>query len=379
LTDAGRRAACTTRAPLHRLKILKAARGESPGVIPAVADPTRGAKTDHVTVARKTPDAERRQLTVMFCDLVGSTALSERLDPEDLRDVMRAYQDACAGAIKRFEGHIAQTLGDGRMVYFGYPVAHEDDAQRAVRAGLDIVRAAQEVSARLQESQGVVVDVRIGIHTGLVVAGEVGGADTRGGMAIVGETPNIAARIEHTATPGTVVVGERTRRLVGDVFDFEDLGPHDLRGLSRPMDLFRAKAERPADSRFEAMHPAGLTPFVGRDEEIGLLVGRWRLAKGGEGQVVLLEGEPGIGKSRITDTLRELIAQEPHTRLQYQCSPFFTNSAFHPIIQQLEFAAGFVADDAPETKLDKLEAVLERSTSDVPAVAPLFSAVLSRY
>ena len=191
--------------PGHRLKILKAARGESPGVMPAVADPTREAKTDHVTVARITPDAERRQLTVMFCDLVGSTALSERLDPEDLREVMRAYQDACAGAIGRFEGHIAQTLGDGLMVYFGYPVAHEDDAQRAVRAGLDIVRAVKELSARLEESQGVVVDVRVGIHTGLVVAGEVGGADTRGAMAIVGETPNIAARIEHTATPGTVL------------------------------------------------------------------------------------------------------------------------------------------------------------------------------
>lgn len=355
----------------NRKKLLKAiAELNGNGASAAVQDPVRFEQT-------RSGGVERRQLTVMFCDLVGSTALSERLDPEDLREVMRAYQDACAGAIKRFEGHIAQTLGDGLMVYFGYPLAHEDDAQRAVRAGLDVVRAVKEVSARLEESQGVVVDVRVGIHTGLVVAGEIGGADTRGGMAIVGDTPNIAARIEHTATPGTVLVSDRTRRLVGDVFDFEDLGPHDLRGLSLPMDLFRAKAERRADSRFEAMHPAGLTPFVGRDEEIGLLLGRWRLAKGGDGQVVLLEGEPGIGKSRITNTLRELIAQEPNTRLQYQCSPFFTNSPFYPIIQQLEFAAGFVADDAPETKLDKLEAVLQRSTSDVPAVAPLFSAMLS--
>ena len=316
----------------------------------------------------------------MFCDLVGSTALSEKLDPEDLREVMRAYQDACAGAIGRFGGHIAQTLGDGLMVYFGYPVAHEDDAQRAVRAGLDIVTAVKDLSARLEESQGVVVDVRVGIHTGLVVAGDIGGADTRGSMAVVGETPNIAARIEQKATPGTVVVGERTRRMVGEVFDFEDLGTHDLKGLSVPMDLFRAKAERSADSRFEAMHPAGLTPFVGRDEEIGLLLGRWKLVKGGEGQVVLLEGEPGIGKSRITNTLRELIAQEPHTRLQYQCSPFYTNSAFHPIIAQLERAAGFESDDGEGAKLDKLEALIGADDhTDCALIATLLSLPTHRY
>jgi len=366
--------------PGHRLSILKAARGGSPGMLPTAADPTKVAETDRAADARITSDAERRQLTVMFCDLVGSTTLSEKLDPEDLREVMRAYQDACAGAIGRFEGHIAQTLGDGLMVYFGYPVAHEDDAQRAVRAGLDIVRALKELSARLEESQGVVVRARVGIHTGLVVAGEVGGADTRGGMAVVGETPNIAARIEQAAMPGTVVVGERTRRLVGDVFDFEDLGAHDLKGLSVPMDLFRAKAERGADSRFEAMHPAGLTPFVGRDEEIGLLLGRWKLAKGGEGQVVLLEGEPGIGKSRITKTLRELIAQEPHTRLQYQCSPFYTNSAFHPFIAQLGRAAGFESDDSEDAKLDKLEALIGTDKQiDCALIANLLSLPMARY
>ncbi len=304
------------------------------------------------------PEAQRRQLTVMFCDLVGSTALSEKLDPEDLREVMRAYQDACAGAIGRFDGHIAQTLGDGLMVYFGYPIAHEEDPQRAVRSGLDIVGAVEELSTRLEAEQGVTVAVRVGIHTGLVVAGEVGGADTRGDMAVVGETPNVAARIEGVAEPGTVVVGERTKRLVGEVFDFDDLGPHDLKGLSAPMTLYRARAERTADSRFEAMHPAGLTPFVGRDEEIGLLLGRWGAAKGGEGQVVLLEGEPGIGKSRITNTFRELIGGDVHTRLQYQCSPFYNNSAFYPIITHLERTARFQTDDSSDTRLDKLETLI---------------------
>ena len=200
------------------------------------------------------PEAERRQLTVLFCDMVGSTALSEQLDPEDLRDVMRAYQDACASAIQGFDGHIAQTLGDGLMVYFGYPVAHEDDPQRAIRAALDIVSRVAALR--------VDVAVRVGVHTGLVVAGEVGGADTRGDMAVVGETPNIAARLQGLAEPGTVVVGDRTRRLAGDVFDYEDLGARDLRGLSEPMPVFRVTAERAADSRFEATHRSGLTPFV---------------------------------------------------------------------------------------------------------------------
>ena len=325
-------------------------------------------------------EAERRQLTVMFCDLVGSTALSGKLDPEDLREVMRAYQDTCAKAIDRYDGHIAQTLGDGLMVYFGYPVAHEDDAQRAVRAGLDIVRAISELSAHLESQQGVLIDVRIGIHTGLVVAGEVGGADTRGDMAVVGETPNIAARIESLAEPGSVVVGNRTRRLIGDVFEFTALGPHELKGLSAPMELFQARAERAADSRFEAMHPEGLTPFVGRDEEINLLLGRWRAAKAGEGQVVTLEGEPGIGKSRITDTFRDMIGGEEHARLQYQCSPFHANSAFYPIIGQLERAAEFAQDDAVEAKLDKLEAQWGTEEPETLAlIAGLLSLPVDRY
>ncbi|MFP6757532.1 MAG: adenylate/guanylate cyclase domain-containing protein, partial [Alphaproteobacteria bacterium] len=350
----------------HRKKLLKA--------IAAFEDQALASIPTH------SRDAERRQLTVMFCDLVGSTELSERLDPEDLREVMRAYQDACAGAIGRFDGYIAQTLGDGLMVYFGYPMAHEDDAQRAVRAGLDIVGVIDALSTRLEAEQGVTVAVRVGVHTGLVVAGEVGGADTRGDMAVVGQTPNVAARIESAAEPGTVLVGERTRRLVGEVFDFDDLGPHDLKGLSAPMTLYRARDERAADSRFEAMHPAGLTPFVGRDEEVGLLLGRWGAAKDGEGQVVLLEGEPGFGKSRITNTLRELIVADDHTCLQYQCSPFYNNSAYYPIITHFERAARFQTDDASDTRLDKLQTLIGTKDSETLAlIGGLLSLPTERY
>jgi class 3 adenylate cyclase/predicted ATPase len=313
----------------------------------------------------------------MFCDLVGSTQLSGQLDPEDLRDVMRAYQEATGAAIARFGGHVAQTLGDGLMVYFGYPVAHEDDAQRSVGAGLEILSAIAALNKRLEVRSGIVVAVRVGIHTGLVVAGEVGHFDTRGKMAVIGETPNVAARVEALAKPNTVVISARTHRLVGTLFDFEDLGAHALKGVAAPVRLYQVTGSRTAESRFEAMHPAGLTPFVGRDEEIGLLKGRWGQARDGEGQVVLLCGEPGIGKSRITSTFRDLVAEDEHIRLHYQCSPFFINSAFYPVIQQLEFAAGMTAQDKPEAKLGKLEAVLARSANDVAAVAPLFAAMMS--
>ena len=322
-------------------------------------------------------DAERRQITVMFCDLVGSTALSEKLDPEDLRDVMRAYQDATGTAITRFGGHIAQTLGDGLMVYFGYPVAHEDDAQRAVAAGLDILSSMTSLNDDMSGKTDVPLAVRVGIHTGMVVTGEVGAFDTRGDLAVVGDTPNIAARVEALAEPNTVVVSERTHRLVQSLFVFKPLGECELRGVEAPVALYRVTGSRLAESRFEAMHPEGVTAFVGRDEEIGLLKGRWSAALDGEGQVVLFCGEPGIGKSRITGTFQDLIAGDDHVRVQYQCSPFFTNSAFYPIIRQAEFAAGIEASDDTETKLDKLEAVLARSTDDVAEVAPLFATMMS--
>jgi len=330
-----------------------------------------------IQTVRSSSEAERRQLTIMFCDLVGSTALSERLDPEDLRDVLRAYQDACADAMRRFEGHIAQTLGDGLMVYFGYPRAHEDDVHRAVRAGLEILHGIAGLDRRLRADRGVEVAVRIGIHTGLVVAGEVGGADTRADMAVIGETPNFAARVQALAAPNTVVVSEATWRLLGGAFEAEDLGGHSLKGLSAPQRLFRILKEHPAEGRFEAMHRSRLTPLVGRDEEIGLLLSRWALAKNGGGQVVVLCGEPGIGKSRITRTTRERIAGERYVSLQYQCSPFFTNTAFYPVMQQLQFAAGFTPEDSADAKLDRLERLLTRSGGAVQNAVPLLAALLS--
>jgi class 3 adenylate cyclase len=359
----------------HRKALLRAI--DALSVNDGLIQPGAPVHKKSATLRNARRDSERRQITVMFCDLVGSTALAEKLDPEDLRDVMRAYQDASGVAIARFGGHVAQTLGDGLMVYFGYPIAHEDDAHRAVSAGIAILSEIEKLNSEVAAKQGIEIAVRIGIHTGPVVAGEVGGIDTRGDMAVIGETPNVAARVEAHAKPNTVVVSARTHRLVSTLFDFDDLGEHRLKGVGTPIRLFSVTGTRPAESRFEAMHPAGLTPFVGRDEEIGLLMGRWDQARDSEGQVALLCGEPGIGKSRITSTFRDMIAGDQHIRLQYQCSPFFTNSAFYPIIQQMEFAAGFVADDATETKLDKLETVLGRFASDVPAVAPLFFAMLS--
>ncbi len=325
----------------------------------------------------QTSEAERRQLTVMFCDLVGSTELSQKLDPEDLREVLRVYQDTCAEVIRRFDGHVAQTLGDGLMVYFGYPRAHEDDAQRAIRAGLEIVETIRDLSRRLEAPLAVPVAVRIGAYTGLVVAGEVSASDTRGDMAVVGETPNIAARLQALAEPNTLVVGERTHRLAGAVFAYEELGPHRLKGVAEPMRLFRVLHEQRAESRFEATHRATLTPLVGLEEEIGLLLSRWEQATAGDGQVVLLSGEPGIGKSRLVAALREHISVEPHTRLQYQCSPFFTNSAFYPLIDQLQRAAEFERDEPAEAKLDKLERLLAQSSPAVSEVASLLAALLS--
>src|SRR5713226_672464 len=250
-------------------------------------------------------EAERRQLTVMFCDLVGSTALSEQLDPEELRDVVRAYQQTSAPVLDRYDGHIAQYLGDGVLVYFGYPLAHEDDAQRAVRAGLGIIEALQQ--AQVQPPVGAhscaPLHVRIGIHTGLVVVGEIGSSEKREMLAL-GETPNIAARVQGLAEPDTVVISAATQRLVAGLFDCQDLGPRGLKGISPPVWGDRVSSEGKAQSRFEVAVSAGLTPLIGRDHEMGLLAERWEQAKQGAGQVVLLNGEAGIGKSRLVQTLK---------------------------------------------------------------------------
>ena len=350
----------------HRLKLLKA--------ITALAPTNReiGATEEHsAQSAPSPPEAERRQITVMFCDLVGSTALSEELDPEDLREVMAAYQKTAGAVVERYDGHVAQYLGDGLMTYFGWPTAHEDDAQRAVRAGLEIVAAVQGIEAP------AALSVRVGISTGPVVVGETGAGDAAVPKAAVGETPNVAARVQGLAEPNTVTVGETTQRLIGGAFDLEDLGAQTLKGVAAPINVFRVTGASDVETRFDASHGAGLTPLVGRDEEVGLLLKRWEQAKDGEGQVILLSGEAGIGKSRITQALREHVMSESHTRLRYQCSPYYTNSAFYSVIAQFERAAEFEHEDTPEQKLDKLEALLALSAENVTDIAPLFAALLS--
>ena len=304
--------------------------------------------------------AERRQLTVMFCDVVGSTALSSQLDPEDYREVIRAYQAACAEVVQRFEGYIAQHLGDGLLVYFGYPVAHEDDAVRAVRAGLGILDAIHALHARLAQDQGIDLAVRIGIHSGLVVVGEVGGG-TRPERLALGETPNIAARLQSLATPGRLVLSEQTQRLVGGMFDYDNVTTHTLKGLADAVRVYWVRGASAAESRFEAATATGLTPLVGRDGEIDLLLRRWEQAREGEGQVVLLAGEAGIGKSRITQALRQRLSDEPHLRLRAQCLPYYSNSAFYPFIAHLERAMACERDAPPAVQLDALEALLARA------------------
>ncbi len=317
-------------------------------------------------------EAERRQLTVMFCDLVGSTELAAKLDPEQLRDLMQAYQRACGEVIARYEGHVAQYLGDGLMVYFGWPRAHEDDATRAIRAGLEVTQIVSKVTASTP------ISARVGIDTGVVVVGETGRGDPSIPKAAVGETPNIAARLQGLAEPGSVVVSQRTRALAGGLFDYIDLGAHPLKGVSEPVQLFRVAGTRATESRFEAVHGGvALTPLVGREEEAALLLRRWHQARDGEGQVVLVSGEPGIGKSRLTQAFREQIAGEPYLTLRYQCSPYHLNSALYPVIEQFAFAAGFAREDTAEQRLDKMEAVLVGSQEQLAEYAPLFAALLS--
>jgi class 3 adenylate cyclase/predicted ATPase len=314
--------------------------------------------------------AERRQVTVMFSDLVGSTALSARMDPEDLREVISAYQNCVAETVGRFGGFVAKYMGDGVLVYFGYPQAHEDDAEQAVRAGLDLVAAVTSLKTH------TALQTRVGIATGLVVVGDLIGSGASQEQAIVGETPNLAARLQGVAEPNSVVIAEGTRRLLGNLFEFEDLGARDLKGIAEPVRAWAALRASSAEGRFEALHTVGLTALVGREEELELFLRRWSRAKRGEGQVVLLSGEAGIGKSRLTAALLERLATEPHTRLRYFCSPQRADSAFHPIIDQMERAAGLAYDDKPQARLDKLDALLAQTSTSAQDAA-LFAEMLS--
>ena len=326
--------------------------------------------TEYIAPVTPHDTAERRQVTVMFADLVGSTALSARMDPEDLREVIAAYRKCTAETVRHLGGFVSQYLGDGVLVFFGYPQAHEDDAERAVRAGLQLVAAVAGLRTRAS------LQTRVGIATGLVVVGEIadaGGPQERG---IIGETPNLAARLQSIAEPNQVIIAESTRRLLGNLFELEDLATQDLKGIAGPVRVWAALRPSSAASHFEALHGTTLTDLVGREEELELLLRRWSKAKTGEGQVVLLSGEPGIGKSRLTAALLEAIAPEPHTRLRNFCSPQHTDSALYPTIGQIERAAGFSRDDSWQAKLDKLDALLAQSSTsarDAALVAEMLS------
>jgi class 3 adenylate cyclase/tetratricopeptide (TPR) repeat protein len=323
-------------------------------------------------------EAERRQLTVLFCDLVDSTVLASQLDPEDLRQVVRAYQEVCAKVIARFEGHIAQYLGDGLLVYFGCPLAHEDDAQRAVRAGLGMVEALSQLHTHLERERGVHLAVRLGIHTGLVVVGEVGDGPRQEQLAL-GETPNVAARLQGLAAPNTLVISAATFQLLGGFFACQPLGTPLLKGLAQPLAVYRVLYESMARSRLEAVGITGLTPLVGREQEIALLLERWTQVKDGFGQVVLLSGEAGIGKSRLVQVLKEQVAAEPQAWLTpCQCSHYYQHSALYPLIDLLErVALRFERQESPAQKLRKLEGFLVQYGLPLAEVVPLFAALLS--
>src|SRR5262245_31826022 len=323
-------------------------------------------------------EAERRQLTVLFCDLVDSTVLASQLDPEELREVVRAYQDVCAKVIARFEGHIAQYLGDGLLVYFGYPLAHEDDAQRAVRAGLGMVEAIGQLNTHLTQVQGVQLAVRLGVHTGLVVVGNVGGG-TRQEQLALGETPNLAARLQGSAAPNTLVISAATLPLLSGFFTYQSLGTSLLKGLAQPIEVYQVLHESTARSRLDAAGSTGLTPLVGREQEVGLLRERWAQVKEGLGQIVLLSGEAGIGKSRLVQMLKEYVAAEPQAWLiPCQCSPYYRNTALYPMIEVLErVALRFEREESPPHKLRKLEGFLVQYGLPLAEAVPLFAALLS--
>jgi class 3 adenylate cyclase len=319
----------------HRRKLLDAIASlgmEVPAAV--VTAPAPGAPAQ--------AEAERRQLTVMFCDLAGSTALSARLDPEDLREVIGAYHRAVAEIVAGFDGFVAKYMGDGVLVYFGYPRAHEDDAERAVRAGLGSIDAVGRLDVKSAKLQA-----RVGIATGLVVVGDLIGEGSAQEQSVVGETPNLAARLQSLAAPDAVVIAAGTRRLVGDFFEYRDLGAVEVKGIAGPVPAWQVLRPSVVASRFEALRGSALSRLVGRDEEIDLLLRRWARAKAGDGQIVLVSGEPGLGKSRIAAALAEFLQAEPHIRLRYFCSPYHQDSALFPFIDQLGRASGFAATICP--------------------------------
>jgi class 3 adenylate cyclase len=336
----------------HRKRLLKA--------IAALGFTAAPTAVSH-SISRGPPSsrdtAERRQLTVMFCDLVGSTALSARLDPEDMREIISVYHRCCAAQITKAEGYVAKYMGDGVLAYFGYPRAHEDDPERAVRSALALIEAVPS----LRTGHDVPLQVRVGIATGVVVVGDLIGEGAAQEEGVVGETPNLAARLQAHAEPGQVVISQATRRFTGGLFEYRDLGRRTLKGLAEPTQAWQVTGASTVESRFEAQHEVALTPLVGRDEELELLLRRWRNAVSGEGRVVLVSGEPGIGKSRLMAALQDRLQGQPHASLRHFCSPQHIDSAFYPTIVQLERSAGFERHDAPKTKLRKLSSLVSPS------------------
>src|SRR3982075_1178123 len=335
----------------HRRKMLRAIAELKGDVLRTSQAGTKPAPRD---------GAERRQLTVMFCDLVGSSALSVRLDPEDLRLVIGAYYACVAEVIARNEGVIARYMGDGVLAYFGYPQAHEDDAEQATRAGLALVDAV----ASLRTDPATELQVRVGIATGMVVVGDLTGEGSAQEQTVIGEAPNLAARLQTLSNPGTVLISESTHRLTDGHFEFRNLGPVALKGWAEPIPAWQVLGTTEVESRFEAQHKTRLAPPHGRDEEIEMLVRRWQHARRGEGCAVMLIGEPGIGKSHIALALQERLQAEPHITLRHFCSAHHTNSALYPFIGQLERAARFERSDSPAEKFSKLEALLAQSRRD---------------
>ena len=351
----------------HRKRILRAI-AELPGAGAALAT---GPAIPAAPAAGT--DGEKRQLTVLFCDIVGSTALALQLDPEDLGAVMRRFQTTCAGIITHSGGHIARYMGDGLLAYFGYTQAHEDDAESAVRAGLDVVAKV----GQLVLPSGEPLQIRVGIATGLVIVADPASEGASREQAFVGETPNLAASLQSQAPANSVAVAASTRRLLGDLFVCENLGSYEFKGFSEPVKAWRVTGERAVESRFDATRSGKLTQFVGRQNELGQLLSLWGRAKAGEGQLALLCGEPGIGKSRLSLTFSERISSEPNITIRYQCSPHHINSPFYPVIRHIERAARFERDDTPDIKLNKLESLLSLAGQMTLADAPLFAALLS--
>ncbi|TMJ58718.1 MAG: hypothetical protein E6G82_14130 [Alphaproteobacteria bacterium] len=339
----------------HRKKLLRAIEALKESRQPARTT----TKASNATVAPPPVDqhreAEFRQITVMFCDLVGSTQLSEKLDPEDLQKLIDVYRVECSTAIMRYGGEVARYFGDGVMAFFGWPRAHEDDAVRAIHAALEIVAGVMKISGP------VALTCRVGVCSGPVVVGEIGDSGTWS-MDAVGETPNIAARLQTLAAPNTVLISESTRRLVSAAFDFEDVGLQQLKGVTEPIHLYGVLSAKNTASRFEAAHVGSLTPLIGRSSELSLLLDRWQKVKESDGQVIFLSGIPGVGKSRLLHELKSHIQREPHVLLHHQCSPYHSQSAFFPIIEQIEQAAQLTAREADPDKLAKLKAYLPPST-----------------